>query len=792
MPPGHNQNRNQNQAPDGDQRLMTVEDFNLRETSPSLGGGRVVGSNKVGTAYDLVEQMNYLYVRVIKARELPTRDGNDRPDPFVEVTVGSINGMSKHLNDVSNPEWKHVFAILGDQIQSPVMEVAVRDKSRNGDNLIGLVTFDVIEVPRRVPPDSPLAPEWYTLEKRNGIRTGGEIMLAVWKGTQADEAFPEACHLDAGTAVSNDGVANFRSKVYLSPRLWYLRVNVIEAQDLQLSDKNRQHPEFFAKVALGNVILRTKITQSRNMCPLWNEDLMFVASEPFEEQLNLSIEEKVGPNKEEVLGKCVIPLNEMERRLDFRTPTSRWYGLEKNASDNGQTKLVKLNSRVRLRLSLDGGYHVLDELTQYSSDFKPTAKQLWKPAIGILELGILSAQGLSPVKTKDGRGMTDAYCVAKYGQKWIRTRTILNNFNPKWNEQYTWEVFDPCTVITIGVFDNSYLQGDKPGEAKDSRIGKVRIRLSTLETERVYTHSYPLILLSSSGVKKMGEIQLAVRFSCTSLLNMLQMYNQPLLPRLHYMHPLTCFQMDNLRYQATQLISKRLSRAEPPLRKEAVDYMVDVGSNMWSMRRSKANHYRAVFVISGVIACCRWFNAICTWQSPSMTILVHILLLCFVSYPRIMLSSLFLSLFFLGIGKYRGRPRQPPHMDIRLSHADKVFPDELDEEFDTFPTSKQGDILKLRYDRLRCIGSRLQTVIGDLATQGERFYSLLSWRDPRATFLFLIFCLVSAIVVFAVPFKVLFTVLGFYLMRHPSFRERLPASPTNFFRRLPARSDSLL
>ena len=41
-------------------------------------------------------------------------------------------------------------------------------------------------------------------------------MLAVWMGTQADKAFSDAWHSDAAS-VGPDGVANIRSKVYLSP-----------------------------------------------------------------------------------------------------------------------------------------------------------------------------------------------------------------------------------------------------------------------------------------------------------------------------------------------------------------------------------------------------------------------------------------------------------------------------------------------------------------------------------------------------------------------------------------------
>ncbi|KAG5025542.1 hypothetical protein JHK86_021456 [Glycine max] len=758
------------------------EDYNLRETDPQLGGERwpnatrgwMSGGERFSSTHDLVEQMFYL-------------------------EAGELQRKNKAHREENQPGMEPSLCFLQRQISIFCFGSHCEDREMLGrDDYIGRVAFDLNEVPTRVPPDSPLAPQWYRLEDRRGEgKVRGDIMLAVWMGTQADEAFSEAWHSDAAT-VYGEGVFNVRSKVYVSPKLWYLRVNVIEAQDVIPSDRNRL-PEVFVKAQMGSQVLRTKICPSRTTTPLWNEDLVFVAAEPFEEQLTITVEDRVNPSRDEVLGKIILPLTLFEKQLDHRPVHSRWFNLQKfgfGMMEADRRNELKFSSRIHLRISLEGGYHVLDESTLYSSDQRPTARQLWKQPIGVLEVGILGAKGLLPMKMRDGRGTLDAYCVAKYGQKWVRTRTILDTFSPKWNEQYTWEVYDPCTVITLGVFDNCHLGGGEKATAgtaaRDSRIGKVRIRLSTLEAHRIYTHSYPLLVLHPHGVKKMGELQLAVRFTSLSLANMVYIYGQPLLPKLHYFRPFTVNLVESLRYQAMNIVAVRLGRAEPPLRKEVVEYMLDVDSHMWSMRRSKANFFRIMSLFSGFITMGQWFTQVCHWKNPITSILVNILFLILICYPELILPTLFLYMFLIGLWNYRFRPRHPPHMDTKLSWAEVVQPDELDEEFDTFPTSRPHDVVRMRYDRLRSVAGRIQTVVGDIATQGERFQSLLSWRDTRATSLFVVFSFCSAVVLYATPPKVVAMVAGLYYLRHPKFRSKLPSVPSNFFKRLPARTDSML
>lgn len=773
-------------------------DYSLRETSPFLGGGQIVGGRVIRgdrpvNTYDLVEQMQYLFVRVVKARDLPSKDMTGSLDPYVEVKVGNYKGITQHYGKKQNPEWNEVFAFSRETVQSSVLDVVVMDKDLLLDDYVGIVQLDLNDIPTRVPPDSPLAPEWYRLVDKKGEKKKGELMLAVWYGTQADEAFPDAWHSDAiGPSDGSFSSGLIRSKVYHSPRLWYVRVGVIEAQDL-ITDSKSRFPDAYVKVQIGSQVLKTKIVQTRTMNPIWNEELMFVAAEPFEEPLILSVEDRTGSSKDEAMGKTVIPLNTVQRRADDRIVHSRWYHLDKSVSaslEGESAKKDKFASRIHVRVCLDGGYHVLDESTQYSSDLRPTAKQLWKPSIGVLELGILNADGLHPMKTRDGKGTSDTYCVAKYGQKWIRTRTIINSLSPKYNEQYTWEVFDPATVLTLGVFDNCQI-GESNG-SKDMNIGKVRVRISTLEAGRVYTHSYPLLVLHPSGVKKMGELHLALRFSCTSWTNTMFQYTKPLLPKMHYIRPLSVLQQDMLRHQAVNIVAARLSRAEPPLRKEIVEYMSDANSHLWSMRRSKANFFRLMFVFSGVLTVAKWFGEVCLWKNPLTTGLVHVLFIMLVCFPELILPTAFLYMFVIGVWNYRFRPRYPPHMNTRISYADMVHPDELDEEFDTFPTSRNSELVRMRYDRLRSVAGRIQSVVGDMATQGERVLALLSWRDPRATSIFLVTCLVAAIILYVTPFQVLALLGGCYTMRHPRFRHRTPPAPINFFRRLPAMTDSML
>ncbi|KAG6429006.1 hypothetical protein SASPL_107045 [Salvia splendens] len=289
------------------------DDYKIKDTKPQLGerwphggvrgGGGWITSDRLTSTYDLVEQTYYLYVRVIKAQNLPPNPVTGNCDPYVEVKLGNYKGKTQHFEKKMSPEWNQVFAFAKEKMQSSSVEVYVRDREMVAkDDYLGKVVFDLNEVP----PDSPLSGTASRIE----AEVRGEVMLAVWMGTQADEAFPEAWHSDGSSVTGEEGVFSVRSKVYVSPKLWYIRVNVIEAQDVEWEDKSQpSESQVLVKAQVGNQMLKTKICATGGNSPFWK---------PFEELLVMVVENKTKANKDEAVGRLSLPLGKLDKRLDHR------------------------------------------------------------------------------------------------------------------------------------------------------------------------------------------------------------------------------------------------------------------------------------------------------------------------------------------------------------------------------------------------------------------------------------------------------------------------------------------
>ncbi|MCI25460.1 C2 domain-containing family protein, partial [Trifolium medium] len=159
--------------------------------------------------------MPFLYVRVVKAKS--STKSESVSTLYSKLVIGTHTVRTK--SEIEGKDWDQVFAFDKEGLNSTSLEVSVWSESetekkeneeiqkQKTEISLGTVSFDLQEVPKRVPPDSPLAPQWYTLESETS--PGNDVMIAVWIGTQADEAFQESWQSDSGGLIPET-----RSKVY--------------------------------------------------------------------------------------------------------------------------------------------------------------------------------------------------------------------------------------------------------------------------------------------------------------------------------------------------------------------------------------------------------------------------------------------------------------------------------------------------------------------------------------------------------------------------------------------------
>ncbi|AED90603.1 anthranilate phosphoribosyltransferase-like protein [Arabidopsis thaliana] len=734
------------------------DEFSVKQISPKLGGERGARNPYGPTSlHDLVEQMEFLYVDVIRA--IKNSDVDPGPcDPVVEITLGNYKSSTKDLPVGPNMDWNQVFAF--DKTKGDVLSVTLKDRLTN--TVINKSNFKLAsEIPTRAPPDARIAPQRYPL--RN-TKTGFYLMMSVWFGTQVDEVYPVAWFSDASEV--STCVINTRPKVYLAPRLCYVRVTIVSGHDLISTDRNRT-PSVYVTATLGQVTLKTEVSSGTN--PSWNKDLIFVASEPLEGTVYIRLIDRVDDQHEErIIGKLEKKLSEM---TPLKVPSSApalFYDIEVEPAGDSR----RFASRLKMKLATDQAYHVAEESIQYSSDYRPFVKGLWPCLLGKLEIGILGATGL---KGSDERKQgIDSYVVAKYGNKWARTRTVVNSVTPKWNEQYSWDDYEKCTVLTLGIYDNRQIF--KEDQANDVPIGKVRISLNRVESDWIYACSYPILKLGSSGLKKMGELQLAVRFVYVA--QGYARYSAPfrwLLPKAHYKSPLSVYQIEEMRAEAVKINCANLARTEPALRNEVV----------WDMLKPKTNTRYSTCDMRKVAALA-FFDLFLYW--PSLIVWLAIYLVVVPCIVLVGLSGLhkFLTRKFWN---KRENPRSPLIVnDLKLWKLESPNLDELEEEFDSFPSSVSDvNILRMRYDRIRMVCQRPMILLGDAASQGERLYALLTFNgdDQLASFYCWLICVLVALCWYNIPMWLWSLYPIAYWLNFTPLRNDMPCGVSNFFRRLP-------
>lgn len=106
--------------------------------------------------------------------------------------------------------------------------------------------------------------------------------------------------------------------------------------------------------------------ESDKPCVAWNEEMAFVAAEPFEDPAVLIVEARAQPGKNEIVGHAVLPLPIFDKHLYRGSIHAQWFSLEPFGHPLRRPEAT-FARRVHLRACLEGAYHVMDDPTMYAA-----------------------------------------------------------------------------------------------------------------------------------------------------------------------------------------------------------------------------------------------------------------------------------------------------------------------------------------------------------------------------------------------------------------------------------------
>ena len=381
---------------------VALEDEEGVETDQAL-------NNLGGFDLDRVKRFN---VRVVEAKDLPSKDRNTFADPYCVVRVGKEKQKSSVVSKSLNPCWNaslrfgesRKFNLTGRT--SVDVQVYDKDGFLDRDDLIGEVSVPLVDL---FLCDSP---KWFTL-KANKKDLEAKVRLSA---EAVDE--PEETHTPA------------------------INVHVLRASDLRAADRSNMSDPYCV-LELGKKRFKTKVKR-RTLDPDWAETFTFEVkpkqgskSAGKLSHLSLKVMDKDGIfDKDDVLGQLELPYEELLDRA--KAGSQEWLDLDRQ----GRVLLKFEIAPIRAKPSQ------LQEAPELSRERRIEECSL--------QAHVVEASNLDRM-TGRSKGM-DPYCIVRVADEKHQTKVVSNSTCPFWDQVFSFE--QPLTgnaLVAIEVRDKDIL-----------------------------------------------------------------------------------------------------------------------------------------------------------------------------------------------------------------------------------------------------------------------------------------------------------------------------------------------
>ncbi|VFR01877.1 unnamed protein product [Cuscuta campestris] len=731
---------------------------------PQGQGGRqmqVVGSPG-GGEYD--RPLKFLLVKVMMGNGFPVKAGEVAVKLVVEPPGAAAEVKTGELNKKKDKVEVTVYFSEQEVDDGGVTEVEISLKGEDKTSL-GKTRL-VVPSDRTLLDDPALSRCSFTNEEKE------ELQAVVWWAGKDNPDFVK--------------VVKAGSKMYALPNLVYynLWINSLSNLNPTLLPQNSLYR---VKAIIGAQSSTTAeffhpspVTQALNY-PLWFVKVYRKSLPTGELKVELQVapaDSRMKPCGEyKVVASGVQKLEELYKKnegvdVGLKKPKSGGGGGE---DDEGKKESVL--GVVRVAMGREAPYcHVFEEEPDKCSDLRTPAQIHMNrpPAIGYLEVEIKGVKIVRPMKVRGGKATADTYCLVKCGRKLHRTRTAIGSLNHAIQEQCSCEVFDTHTVFSVALFDNRQVaagaggqkekenekekEKEKVKEVADVYMGRVVIRISTLlpslpafKTRNTYLSTFPLYLIQPNppdrcNVKLMAELTLSYCFTLytSSSKHFLPMlFRSPLPPPNPWIPPEA--EILRLRHSAVALVAEHMSKYELPLGKAVVEDMHEDYEPSFSFRRYVTHRQRLLRAAAGFFFLRNSFTRVVTFVKPVRMVLFSLLFILLICCSDLIPHILLISFFVIGLFNLFPYPKEPPQINpLLVDIAQRINPICIDEEADTTPSSRPPEAIKSRHDELSKVVRGAEKSIGRVATGAVKIGALLRWWDPRATGVFVAFCVAAA------------------------------------------------
>jgi len=531
---------------------MSVDGFGPNSRKPSA----------FGPEYDSEIPAGNIHLNIHGGKDLVKADLIGKSDPYAVVTYGKDKAKTKTIKNNLNPEWDFETDIPIEENGPSNVKIEVFDSDKIGkDKSLGSAVIDLgdllnepldeswiplsgtksgqIKVSADFSPDSEDGVGSVRRPSEQGNRKASDN-FGMRKESESHSSYSRKT---SEMSETHSSYSRKTSEVYASrkasesqgsysrkasesqssfsrktsgldglgndmPGPGTINLNVIQAKDLIKADMiGKSDP--YAVISYGNDKLNSKaVKNSQN--PEWNFDAQLPVDEDTPESFKIEVFDKDKFGKDKSLGSTDIDIPSIANEEPLK---EAWIPLDGVKSGMIQVSAdydpADPNNKEKRKPSGMGGAKALKgDLGDGKSVGSPTDNSGKRKQSGFgsdsdipagnVHLEIIEAKNL--IKA-DMIGKSDPYAVVTYGDDKLKTKTIKNDQNPKWNFEadIPTEENGPSNV-KIEIFDNDKFGKDKP-------LGAANIDLDDL----INNGSLKDAWIPLSGVKS-GELKVSADF----------------------------------------------------------------------------------------------------------------------------------------------------------------------------------------------------------------------------------------------------------------------------------------